>query len=146
MAPTGRPPKPTERKRALGNPGHRQLPSPVVALPRAIDLPEPIRPLAQFGRSMWDRTWQSGAVWVSEQTDIELLQMVCEQIDERMQLRLEVLRNGNRDDRRALRDLDKQIVSNLSYLGFTPTDRARLGVAEVRVQSTLETLRQARGK
>ena len=42
--------------------------------------------------------------------------------------------------RRGLRELDKQIVSNLSLLGFTPSDRTRLGVAEVKAQSKLEEL------
>ena len=42
--------------------------------------------------------------------------------------------------RRGLRELDKLIVSNLSLLGFSPTDRMRLGVAEVKKQSKLEEL------
>jgi hypothetical protein len=50
--------------------------------------------------------------------------------------------NNNRpDERKALRDLDRQLVANLSLLGFTPTDRSRLGVAEVKRQSKLEELR-----
>jgi hypothetical protein len=32
------------------------------------------------------------------------------------------------------------ITSNLSLLGFTPTDRTRLGIAEVKVASKLEEL------
>jgi len=31
-------------------------------------------------------------------------------------------------------------VSNLSLLGFTPSDRSRLGVAEVKTESKLEEL------
>jgi phage terminase small subunit len=45
-----------------------------------------------------------------------------------------------------LRDLDKQIISQLSLLGFDPAARSRLGLAEVKAQSTLEKLRQNRGK
>jgi hypothetical protein len=39
-----------------------------------------------------------------------------------------------------LRELEKSIYSNLSLLGFTPTDRSRLGVAEVKKMSKLEEL------
>jgi hypothetical protein len=39
-----------------------------------------------------------------------------------------------------LHDLEKMISSNLSMLGFTPTDRTRLGIAEVKAASKLEEL------
>jgi hypothetical protein len=54
--------------------------------------------------------------------------------------------NGNGDwhDRKALRELEKNIVNNLSLLGFTPADRSRMGVAEVKARSKLEELRAKR--
>jgi hypothetical protein len=67
--------------------------------------------------------------------------MTCELLDERSQLRAQVINNNRPDERKALRDLDRQLVANLSLLGFTPTDRSRLGVAEVKRQSKLEELR-----
>jgi hypothetical protein len=105
-----------------------------------------MRPLGTAGKSLWDRSWNAGRGWLSPQTDIETLLIVCEQLDERVVLRIKVIRESDKDDRKALRDLDKQIMSNLSVLGFTPTDRSRLGLAEVKAQSTLEKLRQNRGK
>jgi hypothetical protein len=48
--------------------------------------------------------------------------------------------DNNPKDRRGLRELEKSIYSNLSLLGFTPTDRSRLGVAEVKKMSKLEEL------
>jgi hypothetical protein len=42
--------------------------------------------------------------------------------------------------RRALRELDRQIISSLSLLGFTPSDRTKLGVAEVKAASKLDEL------
>jgi hypothetical protein len=45
-----------------------------------------------------------------------------------------------------LRDLERQLVANLSLLGFTPTDRSRLGVAEVKKISKLEVLREQQNK
>ena len=50
---------------------------------------------------------------------------------------------GEWRDRVALRSVDDQIKSLLSALGFTPVDRTRMGVAEVRSMSKLEAL-QAR--
>jgi P27 family predicted phage terminase small subunit len=39
-------------------------------------------------------------------------------------------------------DLEKQIGQWLAQLGFNPTDRSRLGVAEVKPKGTLELLRE----
>jgi hypothetical protein len=47
-------------------------------------------------------------------------------------------------ERSALRELEKSIRSNLSLLGFTPTDRMKLGVAEVKVESKMELLKRRR--
>jgi hypothetical protein len=66
--------------------------------------------------------------------------MVCEQMDERAKLRTQVWNEGKNDERKALRQLERSIVDNLSLLGFTPTDRSRLGVAEVKKQTKLEEL------
>lgn len=137
------PPKPVERKRRTGNPGKGQLPSlaSVHALPPVSGVPEPLRPLNVEGRRMWERAWAGGSVWLSA-TDAELVQAVCEAQDERIMLRSVVLSGqGDWRDRVALRNLDDQIKSMLSALGFTPVDRARLGVAEVRETSKLESLR-----
>lgn len=140
--PAGRPPKPIEQKRLLGNPGKRALPdeSDVVLIPQAEGTPEPPRPLLKYGQELWDRVWSMGATWISEKTDIELLMMTCEMIDERWNLRIKVMQTDDSRLRRGLRELDRQIVSNLSLLGFTPSDRSRLGVAEVKARSKLEEL------
>jgi hypothetical protein len=140
--PAGRPSKPIEQKRALGNPGKRALPKAgeVVVLEQTGDIPEPPRPLLKYGQELWDRVWSMGATWVSQKSDLELLVMTCEMIDERWNLRVKVMQSDDAAMRRGLRELDRQIVSNLSLLGFTPSDRARLGVAEVKVRSKLEEL------
>jgi len=140
--PAGRPAKPIEQKRALGNPGKRALPKTgeVVVLEQTGDIPEPPRPLLKYGQELWDRVWSMGATWVSVKSDLELLVMTCEMIDERWNLRVKVMQSDDAAMRRGLRELDRQIVSNLSLLGFTPSDRARLGVAEVKVRSKLEEL------
>ena len=142
MATRGRPPKPAEQKRLTGNPGRRPLPDKqeVVLLPAATTVPEPSRQLFPPGRELWDRVWQIGAIWISPNTDVDLLLIVCEQIDERQKLRNSVWNDGRMDERKALRSLEKLIVENLSLLGFTPTDRSRLGVAEVKRETKIEEL------
>ena len=75
-------------------------------------------------------------------TDVELLLMTCELIDERWNLRVRVMQNNDWRERRALRELDSRIISNLSLLGFTPADRSRLGVAEVKAISKMEALKR----
>lgn len=140
--PTGRPPKPTETKRRLGNPGKRPLPDPatVIALPSAVTPPEPSRPLAAVGQALWDRVWSAGALWLARHVDAEAVLCLCERMDERAALRLKVFQHGDWRERAALRALDAQISGDLSSLGFTPVDRARLGVAEVKPATKLEQL------
>ena len=136
----GRPAKPVEQKRMIGNPGKRALPSNALALPRATETPVPGRPLLKYGQELWDKVWSAGVNWISPNTDVELLLMTSEMVDERWNLRIKVMQTDDSKLRRGLRELDKQIVSNLSLLGFTPSDRTRLGVAEVKAQSKLEEL------
>jgi len=149
MSPMGRPPKPIEQKRALGNPGRRPLPQEgsLVLLPSMYEIPEPPRPLVtEDAKALWNRTWTMGQTWLSPQTDIELLLMTCEMVDERWNLRIKVLQDNRPEERKGLRDLERQLVANLSLLGFTPTDRSRLGVAEVKKISKLEALREQQNK
>ena len=137
------PPKPNEIKRKLGNPGKRALPqkATVIVLPAAAELPEPPRPLGREGLKLWERVWTNGRAWISDRTDIEHVLLLCESMDERTALRLQVLRGSDWRDRVALRSLEHQIVGMLSSLAFNPVDRTRLGVAEVQGMSKLEELR-----
>ena len=145
----GRPPKPIEQKRALGNLGRRPLPTEgsLVLLPSMYEVPEPPRPIVtEAAKALWNRTWTMGQTWLSPQTDIELLLMTCEMVDERWNLRIKVLQDNRPEERKGLRDLERQLIANLSLLGFTPTDRSRLGVAEVKKISKLEALREQQNK
>lgn len=148
MPNVGRPPKPIEEKRRTGNPGKRALPSKevVVALPAAETIPEPSRPLGKHGLAFWDRVWQFGINWISPSTDFEVMLMTAELIDERWNLRIKVMTEGQARDRRALRDLERLIDSHLSQLGLTPADRSRLGYAEVKRLSRIAELKQMRNE
>ena len=140
--PVGRPPKPVEQKRRTGNPGKRPLPATTIAIPTSPIVPVPHRPLGPAGQQFWERVWAVGFTWISPQMDIELLQRVAEQIDERVALRMRVLKQGDWRDRAALRSLDAQVLDCLSLLGFTPVDRARLGFVEVKIKNELEEFRK----
>lgn len=144
----GRKPLPVERKRARGNPGKRPLPelSNVTVLAAAEEVPDPERPLGPAGRALWNRSWNAAKRWMSPETDYELLLITCELVDDRVALRVRLLQSGSRADRRDLRDIDRQILAQLSALGFTPADRSRLGVAEVVAASKLAELRSARAR
>jgi len=108
-------------------------------------VPEPLRRLDEVGLELWTRTWSLGQTWISQDTDIELLQITCEMSDEREMLREYVLTHVDAwHERKALRELDKAIVGNLSLLGFTPTDRMKLGVSQVKAKSKLEELMERR--
>jgi hypothetical protein len=142
--PSGRPSKPIEIKRKLGNPGQRKLPnqSEMQLFDPVSSVPEPARPLLKYGREFWDKVWANGLQWISPNSDSEILLMTCELIDERWNLRVKVMQSGDWRERRGLRDLDARIISNLSLLGFTPADRSKLGVAEVKAISKMEALKR----
>lgn len=130
----GRKPKPAEQKQRLGNPGKRATPQLAIIAPTNAEPPLPHRFLIFRengeegpGRKLWRDIWTSGAGWLRFETDSEMVMIVCEQTDERALLRMRLLTEGDWRDRAQLRSLEKLIAQNLSALGFTPTDRARLG-------------------
>jgi hypothetical protein len=129
--------KPIERKQRIGNPSGRKLPKPspvadVVALPTS-HVPEPHRPLGSQGLRLWQQVWVSGAGWLKQQMDTELVLMLCEATEERTRLRFRLQeRPDSWRDRRALREIDRQIITVLGQIGFTPSERGLLGQGEVK--------------
>lgn len=157
MPPTGRPPKPTELKRRLGNPGKRALPAPITALAPAIT---PGLPAAPAADELVAALMEAGAgAWIGK-TDRPLLQLVEDDWAERAKLRAFLDKVGMsyvseskvsgmqihpRPELLQLREVEKRLDRRLSLLGLTPTDRSRLGVAEVKAQKTkLEILMSSR--
>lgn len=132
--------KPLELKDKLGNPGKRALPKPGELLPGGYI--EPARPLDFAGKQLWDSVWSHGELWISSTTDVHLLLMTCEQFDRREQLRAALVENPT-DNTVLMRlgEVEKLITSNLSLLGFTPSDRSKLGFRIARTESKLDQLR-----
>ena len=73
---------------------------------------EPARPLGPAGSALWAAALDAGG-----EPGEELLQL-CEQVDERVGLRIRVLRDGDPDDRRALRDLEGKVAHSLRRVGL----------------------------
>jgi phage terminase small subunit len=132
------PGKPAEVKRLLGSRAYD--PAKEMEVQRIIAVPEPLRRLEEAGLELWNKTWEMQSTWLKP-TDLNLLQMTCEQIDEREQLRIYVMDNMDAwHERAGLRQLEKEIQSNLIQLGFTPQSRQKLGIQEVKARSKLEEL------
>jgi hypothetical protein len=135
------PAKPVEQKRLLGNPGNRPIPKEGSLMVVEGGRVDPIRPLEWAGQQMWDSVFNRGELWVSSRTDVQLLQLLCEQLDRKVRLESYIMEHPDEWHMfKQLNDLERMISSNLSLLGFTPSDRTRLGLAEVKRQSKLEAL------
>lgn len=76
--------------------------------------PEAPRPLGRMGAALWARVWRSSGY---APQDVDACLLVCEQMDERVALRLRALSGDDWHDRTALRALDQQIASGLAALG-----------------------------
>lgn len=157
--PAGRPAKPVEVKRALGNPGGRPLPAapmPGEGLPGVDKIPHPPI-LGLEGLEMWVEIWDAGSSWLSPVADRRLVTMLCQAHDEAEMIRralatgevkrLYVVGNGQHVTHpyvNQLKELRVQMTAWLSALGFSPSDRARLGIGEVRQADVFDELRKRR--
>ena len=141
MAKTGRPPTPTETKKRRGTARGDRIPNlgNLAAVPAVASEPFDLDPVGALESVIF-----AGRVWLAA-TDSVALSMLRESLEERQALRDVVIATQSETARKALRDLDKQIIGQLSLLGFDPAARSRLGLAEVKAASTLEKLRQSRG-
>lgn len=131
---------PVEKKRQLGNPGKRAMPGDdaIVLHQGRVDAPED---LGKAGQALWSRVFDEGEIWVSPRLDVTLLERVCRALDRAVVL--DELFMADPTDRKtvmSINETDKVIMSGLGVLGFTPADRAKLGLAEIKRQSKFEEL------
>jgi phage terminase small subunit len=152
MVTRGRPPKPMEIKRRTGrtpttDSGGRKLPdfADVVRLPQADDMPDFPADLEMPGQDLWRRIWQDGITWISPKTDAQAAEEACRAADDVATARRRYRATTDPKDAAALVSLGKRLDDALSQLGFNPTARSRLGVAEVTRVSKLESLRRRAG-
>jgi P27 family predicted phage terminase small subunit len=89
-----------------------------------------------------------GAVWLAE-TDKPTLELLCEKVDRRAQMKEQLSRSEMvlfTDKAYAypnplvgmLSSIETEIAKLFSALGLTPTDRTRMGLAEVKARNAFE--------
>lgn len=146
MTQRGRPPKPAEHHRLVGRANGtkkadgRALPevATVTALPMAAGVPDPPADLLLDGRRLWERAWSTAITWLSPDSDMEAVENACRLADDLAVARHRYRATSDPSDGRIVVQLAKSVSDALSVLGFDPTARARLGVAEVKRASALE--------
>lgn len=164
MATRGRPPKPVEVKRRAGNPGRRPLPAPVKVLNPAGGVPSPPALLGAAGNALWESVWLHAQAWISPDLDLGTVELAALTRDFVEACRAQVASDGLTLEEpivtptgevvghrlvphplvKEQRAAEKQLLALLQALALTPTDRARLGLAQVKQQSVLEKLVEQR--
>ena len=127
----GRPPKPIEQKRRNGNPGKRPLPDRVelVAVPPVDSAAVELTPLQALERALL-----AGAAWLAE-SDAAAIVLARDALELYAELRA--------DPKAKVTDVisaGKWAQSCFADLGFNPSERSRLGLAEVKAQSVAESI------
>lgn len=157
--PAGRPAKPVEQHRLAGNPSKKHLPDapmPGQGLQSATGIPAaPL--LGDQGLALWNHVWVAGRTWLSPESDVTIVTMLCEAQDDYALIRdtlnsgaeprFYITANGQMVTHplvTQLQNLRAQMTSWLAAIGFSPADRSRLGLAEVRVRDELDELNRRR--
>lgn len=165
MPRAGRPPKPEAAKRRAGNPGKRALPD----APTGTGLDRTGAPAAPTGlkapgKRAWTDIYTLASVWVLP-LDAIIVESACRTFDEMAEHRADIARLGRLIEEpvlyhgevvvgvcrikanpavASLRKAEAQWERWLSILAIPPTERARLGLAQVKAQSKLEQLLERR--
>jgi P27 family predicted phage terminase small subunit len=157
--PNGRPAKPVERHRAAGT--GRDLPdAPFVGEGlKGGDVPNAPESLGSDGLELWNHVWVAGKSWLAIESDRTIVTLLCNAFDEHEFLRrglqsgelqrVYVHANGSPVTTpwvTQMKELRAQMTSWLAAIGFSPADRSRLGLAEVRVRDELDELSQKRDR
>jgi P27 family predicted phage terminase small subunit len=113
--------------------------------------------LGEDGLALWNHVWVAGRTWLSPESDQTIVAMLCEAQDDYCLIRN--LLNSGEEPRfyitangqmvthplvTQLQNLRAQMTSWLAAIGFSPADRSRLGLAEVRVRDDLDELQRRR--
>lgn len=140
-----------QQRKARGDgrtPGGRELAKPAYTLIKREDAPPMPRGLAVRGRKEWDKIWSSGP-WLNPDQDYAWVEMIARAYDDIAQFRKQIVNDGLIVTGYAgqttahpliaeIRKAEAVIQKCLSILGYSPTDRARLGMAEVKKETALQ--------
>lgn len=148
MARTGRPPVPTEVKRRRGTARSDRVPAvaEVTILPMAGGVPDPPDDLGLPGRRLWGRAWAEAVTWLSFDSDSEQVEEAARLADDLDSARRRYRATTGPGDARVIVALSKQFTEALSALGFNPTSRTRLGVAEVKAVDAIDRILSRKNK
>ena len=152
---SGPAPKPNELKRKLGNPGKKKLPAlaSVTLLPQVTnDCPSHLSLEAQ---KFWFEIREL-APWIGN-TDKAILVLLCEKLDRRSEYvakiqSMDFVLYTDKGYAYAnpivgmLSTIENEIIKLFSLLGLSPSDRSRLGVAEVKAISAIDKLLEKRNQ
>jgi len=117
---------------------------------QAVRRPPAPRGLRQRGRLEWRKTWEAG-FWLKNDQDYHWIEQIARAYDDIDTYREVVAREGltvtgsqNQTVAHPLiaeiRRCEQTIRQCLSVLGFSPTDRAKLGLAEAKARGALRKL------
>ena len=152
----GRRAEPLERKmiKARGDgqtPGKREIVPYNPTLTTRTEAPPPVpRGLGRRGRVEWKKVWDAG-FWLKPDQDYPWVEQIVRAYDDIEQFRKRVqedglVQTGSLGQPVAhpllaeIRKCEATIRQCLSVLGFSPTDRARLGILETKARSGLQDL------
>jgi P27 family predicted phage terminase small subunit len=109
------------------------------------------------GMLLWEQVWRAGKQWLSPDADYHVVTLLCQAHDESEDIRRAIaigevprfyrLPNGSFVTHpmvTQLKELRSQSTAWLAALGFSPADRARLGLSEVRQNDALDELEARR--
>lgn len=142
----GRPAKPNELKRLIGNPGGRPLPDlkNITHLPMAHVPPPAPENLGESGIQLWDRAWAMAVTWLSPVSDINTIENAARLADATEAARNKYMNSLEPADAKAYVAINKAYTDSLTDLGFNPIARSRLGVAEVKAATSIDKLLERR--
>lgn len=151
---------PTEVHRARGNPSRKKLPAAptpetAVVIVDPNGLPAAPEWCDEYGREMWLRLWSAGRRHLSDQHDYVMMCLLVEKLQlidrlrrwlgEDVRNRWYTTANGQTVSHPAVKQIeqaDAQVTGWLQLLGFPVSERARLGLFEIRVANELDEYRR----
>lgn len=128
--------------------GGRALPALATVTPLAMarEIPPVPAYLQTEGARLWERAWANAITWLSPDSDMQAVEAACRLADANVAAQTKYMATLEAADARGYIAVNKAFRESLSALGFDPTSRSRLGVAEVQKASALDQLIAQREK
>jgi P27 family predicted phage terminase small subunit len=128
----------------------------MLATTASVSMPAPPKHLKAHGRAWWESIWRGGARWLDPASDHLIVELVCTTLDLIDEIEADLNANGRYYETKQgqqlprpgvadCRALRAQVVSHLSLLAFSPSQRAEMG-AGVEVNDALQQWRSRRGE